>query len=194
MLPPQQKEVAPTSDNKIPPIAYQLPIHDECAPDLYLPLMSGITYVLLSALMYGTAGKFNPEVIPSVTTFCFFVQAFEVAAIRLGFYLMQSQVAILDLFSYTGYKYVGLCINMIVGIVFGHNGLFGFSATTGTRGYYIMFLWTASAASYAMLKTMANNIPLRTTAAPGPKRELMVIVFGLSQFAVMWFVGQTKFL
>ena len=183
------KEVAPTSDNVIPPLVYQLPMHDECAPDLYLPIMSGITYVLLSALLYGTAGQFNPEVIPSVTTQCFITQVLEVAAIRLGFYLMQSQVAVLDLFSYTGYKYLGLCISMIAGIVFGH--CFGFSA--GARGYYVTFLWTATAASYCMLKTMANNIPLQT-APQGPKREVMVICFAASQFATMWFVSQTKFL
>ena len=173
----------------IPPVAYQLPVHDECAPDLYLPIMSGITYVLLSALLYGTAGQFNPEVIPSVTTQCFITQALEVAAIRLGFYLMQSQVAVLDLFSYTGYKYLGLCVNMMAGIIFGH--CFGFSA--GARGYYVTFLWTATAASYCMLKTMANNIPLQT-APQGPKREVMVIAFAASQFAAMWFVSQTKFL
>jgi hypothetical protein len=187
---PQQKEAAPQSDNAIaPPVTYQLPVHDECAPDLYLPIMSGITYVLLSALLYGTAGKFNPEVIPSVTTQCFVTQVLEVAAIRFGFYLMQSQVAILDLFSYTGYKYLGLCVNMMAGIIFGH--FFGFSA--GSRGYYATFMWTASAASYCMLKTMANNIPLKT-AQHGPKREVVVIAFAASQFATMWFVSQTKFL
>lgn len=154
--------------------------------------MSGITYVLLSALMYGTAGKFSPEVIPSVTTKCFVTQLLEVALIRLGFYLMQSDVAILDLFSYTGYKYLGLCLNLAVGSLLGHSGVFGLAAG-GTRGYYVMFLWTASAAAYTMLKTMANNIPLQT-APQGPKREIMVIAIAASQFATMWFVGQTKFL
>jgi hypothetical protein len=163
-----------------------LPVHDECAPDLYLPIMSLITYVLLCALLYGTAGQFNPEVIPSVTSTCILFQSLEVAAIRLGFYLMQCPIAILDLFSYTGYKYLGLCINMMIGILIGHVGL-------GTRGYYVSFLWTASAAAYFMMKTMANNIPLRT-AANGPKREVMVVAFAASQFVTMWFVSQTKFL
>jgi hypothetical protein len=165
---------------------YDLPVHDENAPDLYLPTMSLITYVLLCALIYGTAGKFNPEVIPDVTTRCFATQILEVLLIRFGFYAMQAPVAVLDLFSYTGYKYAGLCLNVLVALAVGHFGL-------GVTGYYVAFCWTASAASYFMLKTMANNIP-GVTAATGPKREVMVLAFAASQFATMWFVSQTKFL
>lgn len=186
----QQKDVAPSSGNSMPSIAYQLPINDDCAPDLYLPIMSGITYVLLSAFLSGTVGKFNPQVIPSVTSQCLIVQILEVSCIRLGFYMMQSQVALLDLFSYTGYKYFGLCINMIVAIVLGRQGL---NLLVGSRGYYLSFLWTAAAMAYFMLKTMANNIPLHT-APHGPKREVMVLIFAASQLVTMWLVSQTKFL
>lgn len=163
-----------------------MPKVDENAPDLYLPSMTLITYVLLCAVCYGTAGAFNPEVIPDVTTKCIVAQILEVFLCRVGFYMMEAPVAVLDLFCYTGYKYLGLCINMVVGLLLGHFGL-------GATGYYITFLWTASAASYFMLKTMANNIPM-TTSAKGPKRELMVIAFAASQFITMWFVSQTKFL
>jgi protein transport protein YIF1 len=149
--------------------------------------MSMITYVLLCALCYGTAKHFDPEIIPDVTTKCFVTQILEVIAIRFGFSLMHAPVSILDLFSYTGYKYVGLSLNMFVGLVLGH--FLGY----GHRAYYITFLWTASAVSYFMLKTMANNIPV-VTSATGPKREVMVVAFAASQFATMWFVSQTKFL
>jgi len=167
-------------------VTYNLPYVDENAPDLYLPCMTLVTYVLLCALCYGTSGNFDPEVIPDVTTKCFVTQILEVLLIRFGFYMMQAPVALLDLFSYTGYKYLGLCLNMVVGLLVGH---FGF----GARGYYITFVWTATAASFFMLKTMANNIPM-VTAATGPKREVMVFAFAASQFATMWFVSQTKFL
>jgi protein transport protein YIF1 len=165
-------------------VMYALPTSDENAPDLYLPCMTLITYVLLCALLYGTTGKFNPEVLPNVCTWCFGTQLLEVAAIRIGFYTMNAPVAILDLFSYTGYKYLGLCINMLAGLIL---GLFG----VGQRGYYIFFVWTASAVSYFMLKTMANNIPLVVNKA-GPRREVMVVAFAASQCVTMWFVSQTK--
>lgn len=164
-----------------------MPTFDECAPDLYLPVMSLITYVLLSAMCYGTAGEFNPEVIPDVATKCAIYQTLEVAVVRGGFYTMQVPVSLLDLFSYTGYKYLGLCVNMLVGIIVGHFGLFG------SRGYYACFLWTATAVAYFMLKTMSNNIPLHTSPM-GPKREIMILAFALLQYFTMWMVSQTKFL
>lgn len=167
-------------------INYALPNSDENAPDLYLPVMSLITYCLLCALTYGTSGQFNPEVIPDVTTKCFVTQVLEVLLIRFGFYMMETSVPFLDLFSYTGYKYLGLTINMLCGLLLGHLGY-------GTSGFYVTFLWTASAATFFMLKTMANNIPTETAAA-GPKREIMVLVFAISQAVSMWFVSQTKFL
>jgi hypothetical protein len=159
---------------------------DENAPDLYLPSMTLITYVLLCAICYGGAGQFSPEVIPDVTTKCFLTQLLEVLAIRVGFYMMQAPVAFLDLFSYTGYKYLGLCVNLLVGMM-------ASQLEYGTKAYYVSFCWTATAAAYFMLKTMANNIPLETSRS-GPKRELVVVVIAAAQLATIWFVGQTKFL
>ena len=73
-------------------VNYALPNSDENAPDLYLPLMSVITYCLLAALLYGTAGEFNPEVIADVTTKCLATQILEVLIIRFGLYMMQAPV------------------------------------------------------------------------------------------------------
>lgn len=145
--------------------------------------MSLITYVLLCALLFGSSGEFTPEVIQGVTTKCFVTQILEVLLIRFGFYSMQVHTTpLLDLFAYTGYKYLGLCINMLV-------GLLGF----GRHGYYIGFVWTASSVSYFMLKALSDSIPTHT-ASSGPKREIMIVAFAASQFVTMWFVSQTKYL
>jgi len=165
-----------------------LPIQDVNALDLYLPVMSLITYVLLCALCYGTSGEFNPEVLSDVGTRCLVISIVEVLLFRAGFYMMQAPVDFLDLFAVTGYKYLGLTMNMIVGY-----SLSLALASGGQRGYYATFLWTASATSYFMLKWMANNIP-DIVVSSGPKREVVVLVFAVSQVAIMWFLGQTKFL
>jgi protein transport protein YIF1 len=167
-------------------VSYALPNVDENAPDLYIPSMSLITYCLMCAFCYGAAGDFSPEVLPDIISKCFITQIAEVLLIRLGFYLMQASVPLLDLFAYTGYKYLGLSINMSLGMIAGTLGY-------GTKGFYLAFLWTASAAAYFMLKTMAHNIPT-VVSNTGPKREFMVIGFAVSQAASMWFVSQTKFL
>ena len=167
-------------------INYALPNSDENAPDLYLPIMSLITYCLLSAFLYGTAGQFNPEVIADVISKCSVTQFLEVLVIRSCLYMMQAHIPFLDIFSYTGYKYLGLTISMLCGIVFKHLEL-------GTASFYGAFLWTASAAAWFMRKTMDSNIPLET-ASTGPKRDIMVLAFSASQVATMWFVSQTKYL
>jgi len=168
-------------------VNYALPHSDENAPDLYLPVMSLVTYCLLSAVLYGTAGEFNPEVIGNVFSKCFFTQVAEVLLIWGCLYAMQTSLPVLDLFSYTGYKYLGLTVCMLCGIFFKR------LLAMGTASFYVAFLYTASAAAWFMRSTMANNIPNKT-ASTGPQRDVVVLAFGGFQFASMWFISQTKYL
>jgi len=174
------------SGEPVTAISYASPINDENAFDLYIPLMALITYVLLCALCYGSAGEFNPEVLPEVAKWCFGTQAVEVLLLRGGFYAMEAPCAFLDLFSLTGYKYLGLCINMLVGLALSTLG-------HGYAAYYLAFFWTASAFGFFVLKTLSNNVP-RRTAAKGTNRRLVVAGFPLFQLATTWFLSQTKFL
>ncbi len=196
---------------------YAPPTHDENALDLYIPSMSLVTYVLLSAVCYGTTGQFNAEVMSDVMTKCCVVQLIEVLAFRMGYYVLQVSIPVyyMDLFAVTGYKFLGLTINMFVGYVLslalggsdgsdsssvGDDGEVSASAASssssnsswGTRGFYGTFLWTASAASYFVLKFMLNNIPDHVIGKNAPKKEVVVLAFAGSQFAIMWFLGQTK--
>jgi len=166
-------------------VSYALPHSDGNAPDLYIPLMSFITYVLLCAMVYGNAGQFSPQVLPQVATLCFGCQIAEVLGIRFGIYMLQAPIAMLDLLSYTGYKYLGLCVNMLAGMALNHFGM-------GKEAYYVFFVYTGIAASWFMLKTMANNVPI--VAATGPKRDMTILAFAASQGVVMYVVGKTKFL
>ncbi|KAL9188743.1 hypothetical protein ACHAXT_007121 [Thalassiosira profunda] len=177
-----REEIEPNPDGTM---TYALPQQDENAPDLYIPSMGLLTYVLLCAMCYGSAGHFDPEVIPDVTSKCVLFQILEVVAIRVGFYMMNAPIPLMDLFSYTGYKYLGLSVNMLSGLTMGH--FLGY----GHRSYYFTYLWTATAVSFFILKVMANCIPRRTSAT-GPKRQFMVLGFAGSQFATCWFVSQTK--
>ena len=106
--------------------------------------MSLITYVLLCALCYGTAGQFDPEVIVNVTTKCMMIQLVECGLFKLGLYLMNggssggkegNGMAFLDLLAFTGYKYLALTCNMLIGLSvtlmrIGSGGSGGSSSTT----------------------------------------------------------------
>ncbi|CAM9515560.1 unnamed protein product [Discosporangium mesarthrocarpum] len=89
-------------------VSYARPQEDVNAPDLYIPLMAFITFVLVTGYAKGVAGtksdsrKFTPEALTDVTSSCVVAQILEVLAIRLGLYLLQSPAVVLDLVSYTG--------------------------------------------------------------------------------------------
>mmetsp|Transcript_1723 Transcript_1723/g.3790 ORF Transcript_1723/g.3790 Transcript_1723/m.3790 type:complete len:316 (+) Transcript_1723:73-1020(+) len=157
------------------------PSQDLNAPDLYIPTMSLLTYVLLSGLCYGASGQFTPAVLQDVTGYCLMTQGLEVAAIRAGHYALQAPCGWTDVAAYTGYKYFGLCINMLVGL------------TLGYWPYNLSLLFTAGGIFYFTLKTFANNVK-KETARDGPKREFVVLGFAAAQVVTMWFLGNTKHL
>lgn len=43
------------------------PINDENAPDLYIPVMAFVTYILLTGYVKGTKNTFTPEVLVQVS-------------------------------------------------------------------------------------------------------------------------------
>ncbi|CAN0279807.1 unnamed protein product, partial [Ectocarpus fasciculatus] len=80
------------------------------------------------------------QVLTEVTSSCIVTQLLEVLLIRLGLYLLNSPAVVLDLVAYTGYKYVGLCINMTVGVF------------SGKTWYYLALLWTGSMMAFFMVR------------------------------------------
>lgn len=162
-----------------------LPTNDGNAPDLYLPAMSLITFVLLAGLADGAKGSFEPDTLRLAFRNCALAWAAEVGMMKGATQAAGTPVAAADLAAYAGYKFLGMCVNMIVGLGF------------GKRGYYLALLWTASSAGYFTLKTLSHAVPKRSGIAPasgGVKREFVVLGAAVGQAVVMWGLGQTKHL
>ncbi|KAH6570387.1 hypothetical protein BASA60_007721 [Batrachochytrium salamandrivorans] len=107
---------------------YAPPREDLNAPDLYLPVMSYVTYVLLVGLTIGMASegavvskKFTPEVLGTSATGAFFIVFFEVFVLKLAFYLLNvvNDASFLDLISYCGYKFIFVSILVVFKSVLG---------------------------------------------------------------------------
>lgn len=159
---------------------YQVPMLDENAPDLYIPLMAFVTYVLVTGYAKGTKNSFTPEVLVEVTSSCLVMQLLEIAVIRLGLYLLQAPASLLDLLAVTGYKYVALNINMLLGL------------NLGSRIYLAVMIYTGLAMAYFSLKTFAQAVRLagpRDLASAPVRVELMVLGFALLQFFSVWWLG-----
>jgi protein transport protein YIF1 len=147
------------------------PRQDYNAPDLYIPLMAFMTYVLLSGLGKGLGSTgFTPDVIIQAIWRCLLLHLIETGLIKFGVNLMSVPIPFLDVFSYTGYKYVALCLNLI-------------SRVLGSTVSFLVSLFTASMLAYFVLKTMAAVVPPATTT--GPPRHLLLLGFAALQFVVI---------
>lgn len=155
---------------------WALPRNDINAPDLYIPLMSFITYILLVGYVKGTTNKFTPEVLIRSIWVCLALHFLEVLMIKVGLNLMQASVPFLDIISYTGYKYVGLCVSIL---------LCGF----GKAIYGIVSLYTALVLSFVVLKSMAAAVPAMETQ--GPPRHLVLLAFALLHFLIVCLLSWT---
>ena len=150
---------------------WAIPRNDYNAPDLYIPLMAFMTYVLLSGLSKGLGSTgFTPDVIIQAIWRCLLLHLIETGLIKLGVSLMSVPLPFLDVFAYTGYKYVALCINML-------------SRVAGGTVSFIVSMYTACMLAYFILKTMAAVVPPTTTT--GPPRHLLLLAFAAMQFVVI---------
>jgi len=107
-------------------------------------------------------------------------QILEVFVIRLGLYFLQSPVSLLDLLAFTGYKYVALNINMVMGVMI------------GPMAYVFAMIYTGACMAFVMLKSMGAAVPKRRNESPGPRREFMVLGFALLQFLSIWWLGYSR--
>lgn len=181
----KRRELDP-SEKGISNQRYSLPVYDENSFDLYIPTMSLITHVLLCAICYGSTGDFDPDFLSNTAKNCFFTQILEVLFYRFCFYLMRVPCKILDLFAMSGYKYLGLCVNTLLGLVIVRFGYI-------FRIYHVIFLWTACATSYFLLKTMANLIPMDAIYMD-PKRHIIISLSALVHFLTILYLCETKIL
>lgn len=153
---------------------WALPKDDTCAPDLYIPLMSFITYVLLYGLYTGMGGAdFSPEVLITAIWRCFIVQLCEVAVTMLGLSFINGSIPFLDVFAYTGYKYVGLCVSIIARV-------FGSMVAT------IVGLYTSAMLAFFFIKCMASLVAPSDAA---PSRHYVLLGLACIQFFVAASLG-----
>ena len=130
-----------------------------------------MTYVLLYGLGKGLGSNaFTPDLIIQAIWRCLLLHLLETGLIKFGVNLMSVPLPFLDIFSYTGYKYVALCINVI-------------SRLLGGTISFLVSMFTASMLAYFILKTMAAVVPPATTT--GPPRHLLLLAFAAMQFVVI---------
>lgn len=83
------------------------PKYNQHAPDLYIPLMSFITFILLSGLKSGFSGNFSPQILGLTASSSIIFLCFELMIVYGGLYFLQCLLpSLLELLAYCGYKFV----------------------------------------------------------------------------------------
>ncbi|XP_078287123.1 protein YIF1B isoform X2 [Rhinoraja longicauda] len=126
------------------------------APDLYIPAMAFITYLLVAGFALGTQSRFSPEMLGMLASTALIWLVIEVLAVLLSLYLVtvNTDLTTIDLAAFAGYKYVGMIVGIIAGLMFGR------------MGYYIALAWCSISVVVFMIRTLRLKI-LSEAAAEG---------------------------
>ncbi|KAI9880972.1 MAG: hypothetical protein M1830_009466 [Pleopsidium flavum] len=126
------------------------PRDDLNSPDMYIPVMAFVTYILLSTLLAGLRGAFHPELLGLTATTAFAVVIFEILGLKLGCYLLSisNESQLLDLVAYSGYKFVGIIVTLVVSEILNRG--------TGTGGWvgWTIFTYTFLANAFFLLRSL----------------------------------------
>lgn len=126
---------------------------EQARPDLYVPLMAYITYIIFYSLNKGVHQRFQPHILSSTATFAAVMLMLEVLAGSLGFFLVGTQnITMLDLVSYSGYKYVPLVIWLILCLV----------GACDAYGYYLFFVYFSACAAISLYVVLHRIQPAKT--------------------------------
>jgi len=156
------------------------PRDDVNARDLYIPVMSFVTYVLLCGVSLGIQEKFTPESLGIITSSALAWLFMEIIVIILSMYILnvKTDLNYIDLLSCCGYKYVGTML-CLIGSFF------------SSLGYYLALLWCSCAISFFLLRSLKLSINPHDDGdfTSGNKRRVYTLmVLSLSQPVLIWWL------
>jgi len=166
--------------DKSEPVA---PRYEINAPDLYIPSMAFVTYVLVCSYIMGTQNRFTPEQLGMIASSTLVWLFIELIIVIMLMYVMgiAAQVKYLDLLALCGYKYVGMILAGLAGLLFKS---FGYYCTLGYTSFSIAFYL---ARSLRLLINPDNESDVARSS--GNKRRLYILLFiSLIQPVMMYFL------
>jgi len=149
-----------------------LPPRDDLnSPDLYIPVMALVTYILLAALHSGLQSRWDPEILGISASTALAVVLLDISFVKFGCYILniQGSSQVLDLLAYGGYKFVGVIITLLAGLL-----------QFGRTIYIFVFLYSFFATAFFLLRSLRSLIlpDAASTAAPiNPSQRSRRITF-----------------
>jgi len=177
------------------------PQHDPNAPDLYIPMMAFITYILLRGYIVARASQFSPDVLGVTASKSLLGLMVEVSLIKLGFWVIEEFSPFLfDLVAFCSYKYVGFVVCLVTGLLFGQtlfylsifmlgcsNGIFLIRAI----GSDAQIKRIGSHESMETLQSSDENFGSDANQRQTPRRTYFLLILALFQMFLTWWLLRT---
>ncbi|XP_067630545.1 protein YIF1B-B-like isoform X2 [Eurosta solidaginis] len=124
------------------------PRYDINAPDLYIPTMAYITYVVVAGLMLGMQKRFTPEQLGIQASSALAYSIFELIVYSITLYVVNIKTSLktLDLVAFAGYKFVIIVAALVVSAFF--HGV----------GYYGALLYSSLTLGFFLLRTLKTKV------------------------------------
>lgn len=167
------------SDDSKGSTEYLPPSDDVFAPDLYIPMMGIITYVILSAFVKGMRNvHVSPNDLATTCSSVLFWLALEVGAFKGWRYAVGvgQNITVWDIASLCGYKYVGICLLVLA------RALIPFESVAWTVG---VLVFAASMATF-MFKSLSDLLSRGERLSP----KCVPVVYAMAAVQIpfyMWF-------
>ena len=174
-------------------VSFAPPSEDVNSPDLYIPLMSFVTYILLWASFQGLKGEFHPELFGYLASQTLACSILDMLLFKVGLYLLNtsSQSSLWDIVSFSGYKYV-----TVVAILCWKNLIYG-----GKFLYGAVVLFLTSNLSVFLMRSLrflvlpsSNPTTSATNSITSSQRrvrlQFLFFYAAILQFAIVVFMSK----
>lgn len=155
------------------------PRFDLNAPDLYIPIMAFVTFILMNGIGLGLGNRFTPEELGMRASSALVWLVIEVALVMFSLYLVNAKTDLktFDILSYCGYKYVGMNMVMACGLFF------------NLSVYMAALLYSSLSIGYFLLKTLRLKILSSSDNYSGSGSSGMYLTFivaAAQSFFLFW--------
>lgn len=142
------------------------PRYDVNAPDLYIPSMAVVTYVLLSGYLLGLRNEFSPERLGLQASSALMWLALEVLAVWLATYILsiRSSLRVLDLVAFSSYKFVAMIAALLA------------SMLLYRPGYLLVLAYGCLTLDFFLLRTLRLSLLSGNSSAEGSRRGLYLLL------------------
>ncbi|XP_074597227.1 yip1d-interacting factor 1 [Brevipalpus obovatus] len=154
------------------------PREDLNAPDLYIPMMAFVTYLLVSGYLLGVSGQFSPEKLGIQASSALVWLVLEVVITMIVLYTLNiaKAIGLLNVVALSGYKYVPMITAMLTAMVFGR------------YGYYIALGYGCFSLFIFLLRTLHRAVESSTSSHPGSQNIFKLIFYCVAQPLPMFYL------